>query len=1148
MNKRIMVFVLFLSLCIAGYSTDVIGPQSGVWTLANSPYNVTGEINVPLNQTLTVEPGVQVIFGGHYKFIINGQLLADGTTAAPIVFTATNTVDGWHGLRFIDTETNNQPASSISHALLQYGRATGVSPDYRGGALYCDASTDLTLESVVITDCSAVGNGGAIYLDDSDITLIDVTISNNTAAGGAGISMTNSNPEISGSVITNNTATYDGGGIYCNLSNPNFTDVELSKNTTTWNGGGITLFNSSSVDLINLTIVDNFSPQDGSDIAVMYNSSATLLNSIIWNFVGNGIYIESNSSMAATYSDIKNGTGEDYFGTGCVDLDPLFADYPNGDYHLTWANAPTPDETKSPCIDSGDPDGSLDPDGTRADMGAYYYVQSGITGVVTISGGTGNVEDVEITADDGTTVTTTNPDSDGNYHLLVGNGTYDITASLDGYNSQNYNNIVVNDQVVILNITLTPPLPGIINGIVDLEGNGDILQVVISAGDITTNPYAVEDPTQPGVIDHYEYDLELSPGLYDVTATLDGYNPETLNNISVNSNQTNSGNDFYLTIIQEEGTITGTVTLVGGTGDVTQVTITAGGETTNPIADGTYSLTLLNGNYPVTASLDGYSTVTLNDIPVIAFQTVGDIDFSLIDGWDPVTGTQYITTLYATTDYDGDFITGEGMNQLAIFDASDNCRGNAIWIEGNHPLWNNFWPLEGYWYLSVVSNDNSGTEALNFKFYNEDDGTINNCNETLYFPEDPNNDAAVNLTIPSPDHTQTFDFMQEWNWFSFNLHPAISLVATLFDPISSVATGNIQLKHGATSITYWLGSSAWVGGLQNVQDGDGYKMQLPAAYDGFTLTGTRINPVTHPITMGYHYNWLGFYPYTSVSLEDAFVGLQNPVTGAQIAVTDTMIVKTQTKSAAYYGGWIGDLTVMEPGKMYMVYFPATMVANDTTYVSLAYPPISETTRGAVEVTTPNPANWELMQGTKSNMIALASIQTSSEDYAVGVFDSQGNCRSIGKAYNGFHYFTIVGNTPDEELFFHLYDVTTAQTFISKTSITFQENDFLGSTRNPMEIRFEGSAPGVPTTLNLEQNYPNPFNPTTNISYSIPQDGHVTLQIFNTRGQLVETLIDQHQKAASYNVSWDAEGQSSGIYFYKMSFGDRAEIKKCILLK
>ena len=47
----------------------------------------------------------------------------------------------------------------------------------------------------------------------------------------------------------------------------------------------------------------------------------------------------------------------------------------NGDFHLTWANFPIPDSTKSPCIDTGDPNSPLDPDSTRTDMGAYYFDQ-----------------------------------------------------------------------------------------------------------------------------------------------------------------------------------------------------------------------------------------------------------------------------------------------------------------------------------------------------------------------------------------------------------------------------------------------------------------------------------------------------------------------------------------------------------------------------------------------------------------------------------------------------------------------------------------------------------------------------------------------------------------------------------------------------
>ncbi len=69
------------------------------------------------------------------------------------------------------------------------------------------------------------------------------------------------------------------------------------------------------------------------------------------------------------YNNIEGG----WPGIGNIDADPLFADPDNNDYRLTWANYPVDDFTKSPCIDTGDPSSPLDPDSTRADMGAFFY-------------------------------------------------------------------------------------------------------------------------------------------------------------------------------------------------------------------------------------------------------------------------------------------------------------------------------------------------------------------------------------------------------------------------------------------------------------------------------------------------------------------------------------------------------------------------------------------------------------------------------------------------------------------------------------------------------------------------------------------------------------------------------------------------------
>jgi len=89
----------------------------------------------------------------------------------------------------------------------------------------------------------------------------------------------------------------------------------------------------------------------------------------------------------------------------------------------------------------------------------------------------------------------------------------------------------------------------------------------------------------------------------------------------------------------------------------------------------------------------------------------------------------------------------------------------------------------------------------------------------------------------------------------------------------------------------------------------------------------------------------------------------------------------------------------------------------------------------------------------------------------------------------------------------------------------------------------------PKEFYLENNYPNPFNPSTNISFSIPEKGDVSLFIYDMLGKEVLTIIDNQQTAqGSYNVKINMDGFSSGMYFYKLSYNDRIETKKMIFLK
>jgi hypothetical protein len=83
---------------------------------------------------------------------------------------------------------------------------------------------------------------------------------------------------------------------------------------------------------------------------------------------------------------------------------------------------------------------------------------------------------------------------------------------------------------------------------------------------------------------------------------------------------------------------------------------------------------------------------------------------------------------------------------------------------------------------------------------------------------------------------------------------------------------------------------------------------------------------------------------------------------------------------------------------------------------------------------------------------------------------------------------------------------------------------------------------------LYQNYPNPFNPNTVISYQLPVTGNVTLKVYDILGNEVATLVNEEKQPGVYEVEFDSEGLSSGIYFYQLRTGNFTQVKKMILLR
>jgi hypothetical protein len=79
-------------------------------------------------------------------------------------------------------------------------------------------------------------------------------------------------------------------------------------------------------------------------------------------------------------------------------------------------------------------------------------------------------------------------------------------------------------------------------------------------------------------------------------------------------------------------------------------------------------------------------------------------------------------------------------------------------------------------------------------------------------------------------------------------------------------------------------------------------------------------------------------------------------------------------------------------------------------------------------------------------------------------------------------------------------------------------------------------------------YPNPFNPSTNIKYQMAISSFVRLKIFDIMGKEIATLVNQKLSPGIYEITWDASGYSSGVYFYRIDAGEYSDTKKLVLIK
>jgi hypothetical protein len=369
----VMVFLPLTETQIAYAQTDIpAGDVSGTWTLANSPYHINGEITIPDGQTLTIEPGVEVLFTGHYKFNVQGRILAIGTEQDSIIFTAADHSAGWHGLKFDNTPSSND-SSIIEYCRLEYGKAnTGSGAVNRGGgAIY------VKCYKLRISHC-------LFQLNMCYSTNIQET-------GGGAIAIAGGNPIISHCEFKANTSSFFGGAlviwfssskgqIYNNYihhstghgtitigegASPIFHNNLIVNNHSTGHGvihisnpGGISVF-------INNTIANNTCSGAGGAVFVNHGLTPLFINNIIYGNTPAQVRLEASSGLDFINCLIEGGeegfSGASFTGIykNNINNDPMFVDAVNNDFHLLDI---------SPCIGAGADSVEI--------AGAWYYASS----------------------------------------------------------------------------------------------------------------------------------------------------------------------------------------------------------------------------------------------------------------------------------------------------------------------------------------------------------------------------------------------------------------------------------------------------------------------------------------------------------------------------------------------------------------------------------------------------------------------------------------------------------------------------------------------------------------------------------------------------------------------------------------------------
>ncbi len=638
------------------------------------------------------------------------------------------------------------------------------------------------------------------------------------------------------------------------------------------------------------------------------------------------------------------------------------------------------------------------------------------------------------------------------------------------------------------------------------------------------------------------------------------------------------------------GTIQGSIEL-DGEGDIESVVVRAGLETAqpfwNPEGHWEYELSVAPGSYDVHASLFGYQESIVEDVEVFADETTENIDFSLEqvdynmlylpEELYGVQGGEILIPLFINIPVG---ITIEGINASVIYDseilnATGATLSGSILEDQNYTFGvnaNN--PGEIILGFSANAQLYSGSGIVAFISFEVNSGAIVGSMTELSFSESEINEFYV------PSGISYLTVMDQLFTIEGNL--------TYFK--NEVEISNVELEltgdHYFSAVTDQQGNYS----IQNIVEGN-YTLSAWKLDDLGGLSGTDASRVFR--------HSIGLYDFDCEEMIAADVTMD-----ASISTTDA------SRIARYAAGLINDLNsgtdwvfipetiencddwppiVYESERSYM---PLNENLPDQDFLGIRLGDVtgnwSADSRKIIERDDPEAILPELTAGSETSVQVPITVNNLTDmealDIRIEFDDSILNTTAVtleGSVLEEYNYsFEFNNNEPDEITLIifatsTLYTGSGVAAFIEfqvngeigeSSELTFSqfdvnETDYLANTTNGSItiVMVNSEDTDIPGNLKLAQNYPNPFfmnsesrNSSTTISFEIPENSLITLDVFDLRGRLIDNLINEFYKPGKHSISWDGRDKTnrkvaSGIYYYKLKTVNGTIIKKMLVI-